>query len=217
MRVVTGLNRPYGIAVNSRGEIVISECHGHHISVFDDKGNNILKFGFHRDSPAQMIYPAGIAIDEADNIYVSSEHKLQKFTSSGELMKCVGQRGSKEGEFNDPRGVTLYKYQLYVCDRNNDRIQVFNLDLDFVHSIASSGKGRCEFNGPLDVQFDSTGNMYIAEYGNKRVQVMDISGCYLRDFGQRGPTAICIVDRFVYVSDFHGHCIVVYTMSGQFV
>ena len=48
---------------------------------------------------------------------MSSEHKLQKFTGRGELIKCVGQRGSKEGEFDDPRGVTLYDNQVYVCDR----------------------------------------------------------------------------------------------------
>ena len=220
MRVVTGLKRPYGIAVNNHGEIVISECDGHRISVSDDEGKSIQTFGSYGDSQEQMKRPAGIAIDDADNVYVSSEHKLQKFTSSGELIKCVGQEGSGEKDFDDPRGVTLYKNQLYVCDRRNDRIQVLNLDLNFVHSIVSSGKGRCEFNRPFDVQFDYAGNMYIAEYGNRRVQVMDISGCYLREFGQerlKGPSAICIVDRFVYVSDFNGHCIVVYTTSGQFV
>ena len=60
-----------------------------------------------------MNYSKGIAIDNRDNIYVTSLHKLQKFTSSGELIKCVGQRGSKEGEF-DPRGVTLYDNEVYV-------------------------------------------------------------------------------------------------------
>ena len=55
-------------------------------------------------------------------IYVSSNHKLQKFTSSGELIKCVSQRGSKEGEFNAPCGVTLYDNQVYVCDHYNHRI-----------------------------------------------------------------------------------------------
>ena len=56
-------------------------------------------FGSRGDSPEQMNYPRGVAIDDADNIYVSSWHKLQKFTSSGELIKCVGQKGSKEGEW----------------------------------------------------------------------------------------------------------------------
>ena len=54
--------------------------------------------------------------------YVSSEHKLQKFTSTGELIKCVGRKGGKEGEFDDPRGLALRDNLVYVCDHNNHRI-----------------------------------------------------------------------------------------------
>ena len=223
VRVVTGLKEPYGIAFNSRGEMIISENQGHQISIFDIRGQKIRTFGSRGDSPEQMKCPRGIAIHYADNIYVSSQHKLQKFTSSGELIKCVGQMGSKEGEFKDPHGVTLYDNQVYVCDRYNDRIQVFDLDLNFIQSIGSHGKGSGEFNDPHDVKFDSAGNMYVAEYGNKRVQVMDINGRFIRAFGQEGKgklsasSALHIIDNFVYVSDYIVHCIVVYETSGQFV
>ena len=224
VRVVTDLNRPYyGIAFNKCGEMIVSECWGHRVSIFDIRGQKIRRFGSRGDSPDQMVYPAGIAIDDTDNIYVSSRHKLQKFTSSGELIKRVGQGGRKEGEFDDPRGVTLYDNKVYVCDRHNHRIQVFDLDLNFVRSIGSSGNGRGEFNAPLDVKFDTAGNMHIAEYDNKRVQVMDSSGHFIRSFGQegegklRGPSGLHITDKYVYVSDFSGHCIVVYETSGQFV
>ena len=154
---------------------------------------------------------------------MSSEHKLQKFTSSGELIKCIGRRGSKEGEFNDPRGVTLYDNQVYVCDKENHRIQVFDLNLNFVRSIGSRGEGRGEFDAPLDVQFDTAGNMYVAEFDNGRVQVMDTSGQFIRSFGQEGegklrrPSGLHIADKYLYMSDISGHCIVVYETSGQFV
>ena len=223
VRVVTGLNRPYGIAFNSHGEMIISERGSHLISIFDIRGPKIRTFGSHGGSPGQMKYPRGITIDDVDNIYVSSEHKLQKFTSSGELIKCVGQRGSNEGEFNEPRGVTLYDTQVYVCDHYNHRIQVFDLDLNFIRSIGSRGKGRGEFNAPFDVQFDSVGKMYVADYDNKRVQVMDINGRFIRALGQerkgklKAPSALHIVDKYVYVSDWSGNCIVVYETSGQFV
>ena len=49
----------------------------------------------------------------------------------------------------------------YVGDRNNHRIQVFDLDLNFVRSIGSRGKGRGELNAPYDVKFDTAGNMYV--------------------------------------------------------
>ena len=223
MRTVTGLDLPYGIAFNSHQEMIVSECGGHRLSIFDIRGQKIRTFGSPGDIPDQMIAPAGIATDDTDNIYVSSEHKLQKFTSSGELIKCIGRRGSKEGEFNDPRGVTLYDNQVYVCDNNNDRIQVFDLDLNFVRSIGSRGKGRGEFDAPYDVQFDTAGNMYVAEFDNGRVQVIDTSGEFIRSFGQEGegklhgPSGLHIADKYVYVSDFSGDCIVVYETSGQFV
>ena len=220
VRVVTDLNYPYGIAYNSRGEMIVSECDGHRVSIIDNRGKKIRTFGSPGDSPDQMMYPKGIAIDDMDNIYVSSQHKLQKFTSNGELIKCIG----KEGEFYYPRGVTLHDNQVYVCDGYNLRIQVFDLNLNFVRSISSRGKGRGEFNEPCDVKLDTAGNIYVADFKNSRVQVLDNSGHFIRTLGDEGerklglPSGLHIADKYVYISaDCDGHCIVVYETSGQFV
>ena len=218
VRTVTCLDWPYGIAFNNREEMIVSEWGADRLSILDTRGHRT--FGSRGDSPHQMIEPAGIATDDSCNIYVSSDHKLQKFTSTGELIKCVGQKGWKEGEFDGPRGLTLRDNLVYVCDRNNHRIQVFDLDLNFVRSIGSHGSGRGEFDAPSDVKFDTAGNMYVAEWGNKRVQVMDSSGRFIREFG-RGklsePSGLLITDKYVYVSNVNGCFIVVYETSGQYV
>ena len=219
VRIVTDLNYPYGIAYNSRGEMIVSECFGHRVSIIDNRGKKIRTFGSRGDSPDQMIYPQGITIDDMDNIYVSSRHKLQKFTSNGELIECIG----KEGEFNDPRGVTLHDNKVYVCDSDNHRIQVFDLNLNFVRSIGSRGEGRGEFNAPHDVKLDTAGNIYVADSFNSRVQVLDNSGHFIRTLGDEGerklglPSCLHIADKYVYISDWGSHCIVVYETSGQFV
>ena len=223
VRVVKGLKWSYGIVFNSRVEMIVSECEGNQVSVFDVGGRRIRIFGSRGDRPEQMKYPAGIAVDDTDNIYVGSDHKLQKFTSSGELIKCIGRRGSKEGEFDDPRGVTIHSNQVYICDGYNHRIQVFYLDLSFIGSIGSRGSGRGEFDRPFDVAFDTTGNRYVVEFGNNRVQVMDSSGQFIRMFGQEGegklcgPAALHIADKYVYVSDCSNHRIAAYETSGQYV
>ena len=220
VRTVTGLAGTYGIAFNNREVMIVGECRAHRLSILDTRGQKIRTFGSRGDSPHQMIYPRGIATDDSGNIYVSSYHKLQKFTSTGELIKCVGRKGGKEGEFDDPRGLTLRDNLVYVCDGNNHRIQVFDLDLNFVRSIGSHGSGRGEFDAPSDVKFDTAGNMYVAEWGNGRVQVMDSSGRFIREFG-RGklsrPSGLLIADKYVYVSDVRGCFIVVYETSGQYV
>ena len=219
VRTVTGLVRPCGIAFNNREEMIVSE-NAHRLSILDTRGQKIQTFGSYGDSPHQMIGPAGVATDDSGNIYVSSWHKLQKFTSTGELIKCVGREGEKEGEFDDPCGLTLRDNLVYVCDRNNNRIQVFDLDLNFVRSIGSLGSGRGGFDEPSDVKFDTAGNMYVADGGNGRVQVMDSSGRFIREFGRgklRGPSGLLIADKYVYVSDYSGCCIVVYETSGQYI
>ena len=220
VRTVTDLAGPYGIAFNNREEMIVGECYAHRLSILDTRGQKIRTFGSRGDSLHQMIEPASVATDDSGNIYVSSQHKLQKFTSTGELIKCVGRKGGKEGEFVDPHGLTLHDNLVYVCDTNNHRIQVFDLDLKFVRSIGSRGSGRGEFDQPYNVKFDAAGNMYVAEWGNERVQVMDSSGRFIREFGQgklSRPSGLLIADKYVYVSDINVSCIVVYETSGQYV
>ena len=100
---------------------------------------------------------------------------------------------------------------------------MFDLDLNFVQSIGSHGKGRGEFDEPHDVKFDTAGNMYVAEFDNDRVQVLDSSGHFIRAFGEEGegklsgPSGLHIADKHVYVSDYCDDCIVVYETSGKFV
>ena len=252
--VITGLKSPYGIAVNSHGEMVVTESQRYGqglVSVFDVRGQRVRTFGSHGerskqmigqangtdgDKPEQMIRPAGIAVDDMDNIYVSSQYKLQKFTNNGELIKCVSRWSSKEGGLDDPcrvvthrgaAGVTIHSNQVYVCDTDNHRIQVFDLDLNFIQYIGSHGAGSGKFNQPYDVAFDTTGNMYVVEYGNRRVQVLNSSGQHIREFGKdkqnqlsheeeylKAPTAIHIAEEYVYVSD---RGIAVYQTSGHFV
>ena len=199
--------------------MIVSECH--RVSIFKIRGQGKIRtFGSCGDRPHEMIEPAGIATDDADNIYVSSSHKLQKFTSRGELIKCTGEKGKKEGEFDYPYGLALYDNEVYVCDCDNHRIQIFDLDLNFVRSIGSHGKGRGEFKVPHDIKFDTAGNMYVAELDNERVQVMDRSGQFIREFGEgklKRPSGLHIADKYMYVSDMNGDCIVVYETSGQFV
>ena len=221
VRVVTGLSAPYGIAYNSREEMIVSEYSGHRVSIFEIRGQGkIQTFGSYGESPHKMIAPAGVATDDADNIYVSSCHKLQKFTSSGELMKCTGEKGKNEGEFDDPRGLTLYDNEVYVCDRNNHRIQVFDLDLNFDRSINSYDEGKGEFITPQDIKFDTAGNMYVAEWGSGKVKVIEKCGHLVQEFGEgelKQPSSLHIADKYVYVSDLKGHCIVVYDTLGEFV
>ena len=222
--VVTELRHPYGIAKNSRGEVIVSEWSRHRIAVVDSSGKVVRTFGSKGDRTEQMIDPTGIAVDRDDNVYVASRHKLQKFSRDGCLIKSVGQEGNKEGEFRIPTGLRLHNECVYVCDQLNHRVQIFDLELNFIRTFGSQGSGRGEFNSPFDLDFDVEGNMYIADCGNSRIQVLDTRSQFVRQFGHEEgdgrlklPYAVHVIGQFVYVSDGGHDRISVFETSGQFV
>ena len=220
---VTGLEKPKSIAINSHGEIAVSNW-GHKVSLLDSTGKKIQTYGSEGYGPDQMRCPRGVAVDSDDNVYVASDHKLQKFSRDGHLIRCVGQRGSKVEEFNFPNGIRLYHGHVYVCDCDNSRIQVLDTDLNFIRPIGSPGLGKGQFYEPRDLDFDIEGKVYISDNKNHRIQVIDTSGQFIRQFGQEEgegklerPTAVHVMGQFVYVSDWGHDRIVVYQTSGHFV
>ena len=86
--------------------------------------------------------------------------------------------------------------------------------MKFIRSIGSHGNGEGEFDLPYDVKFGSDHNMYVAEWGGGRVQVLDKNGQFIRFFDENAKwkkaLALHIIDKYVYVSDWIGGHIVVY-------
>jgi sugar lactone lactonase YvrE len=78
--------------------------------------------------------PTGIALDRDKNIYVSDGYGncvFHKFAPDGSLLKTLGGVGDGPSEFCLPHGVTVLDDTVYVCDRQNHRIQLFDLDGSF--------------------------------------------------------------------------------------
>ena len=148
-----------------------------------------------------------MAID-GSNIFVTDEgnNSLLKFDKTGKLLKSVGQKGSGEGEFTTPRGITIVGGEVFVCDFWNHRLQVFTSDLEFLRRFGTFGKGEGQIRGPFDVTRDEEGNLYVTDWGNDRVQILTTRGKFLRFLTTRGhitnPAGISISRELLYVSQY---------------
>ena len=224
VKTIGGLNGPWGLAVNQRGEIIVAEFIGHCISIFSPSGEKIRTFGSKGSAQGQFNQLRGVAVDGDGNILVVDEcnHRIQKFTAGGKFLTAVGQNGNKHLEFSSPLGVAInHKTRsVYICDDNNNRIQILNADLTF-----SSIFGR-QFNSPWDVAFDSTGNVYVADGAGCCIQVFTAGGNFVRKFGKKGsgdgelnfPSSVSIdSDDIVYVTEFNNHRVSMFTSEGQFL
>ena len=228
VRTIGGLNGPWGVAVDEKGQIVVAEWCGNCISIISAHGERIKTFGEKGSGRGQFSELHGVAVDGDGNILaVDGGKRIQKFTPVGQFVTAVGTRGGKPLQFSDPAGIAINQRNknIYVCDNGNNRVQILNHDLTFSSSFGSRGSGDGEFSGVWDVAIDSTGNVYVADHGNYRVQAFTEEGQFLRKFGKCGsgngelkwPTSIAIDSNdTVYVTDYNDR-VSMFTCQGQFL
>jgi hypothetical protein len=110
--------------------------------------------------------------------------------------------------FSRPSDVTWDRAgNVYVADGfgTNNRIAKFNKDGDFLKTWGHTGSGPGQFNGIRGIATDAAGNIYVADAGNKRIQVFDGEGTFKSQITNIGaPQAICISGgstQFLYSSN----------------
>jgi sugar lactone lactonase YvrE len=110
--------------------------------------------------------------------------------------------------FNRPSDVTWDRAgNIYVADGygTNNRIAKFSKDGNFVKTWGHTGAGQGEFNGIRGIAIDGAGNLYVADAGNRRIQVFDGEGTFKSQItGVGTPQAICIsggAPQFIYSSN----------------
>ena len=204
---------PWGVAINQRGEVVVTEGGACRVSVFSVGGEELRSFGSRGSAQGQFEHPFGVAVDGEGNILVADNgnHCIQKFTSEGQFLTAVGTKGSGHLQFNYPKGIAFNR--LYVTE--GDRVQILHSGLTFSSTFGKLDKRYGQFDGPYDIACDSSGKVYVADYNNHRVQVLTANGEFLKIFGKLSwPVGIAVDSNdMVYVSEL-GNRVSVFTPEG---
>ena len=227
IRTIGGLNRPWGVAINRKGEMVITEYAGHCITVLSPSGEKLRSFGTHGSGRGQFYNPCGVAVDGKGNLLVvdASNHRIQKFTSDGRFIASVDGHGKGALQFNNPSGLAFnaYNNRIYVADAGNNRIQVLNSDLTYSSTFGKKCSGNGQFHFSRGVSCDSAGNVYVADTRNNCIQIFTAQGKFVGMFGRHGggrgelnwPVCIAVdANGILYVSE---SSISLFTFRGQFL
>ena len=225
-----GVRGPCGVTINQRGEVVVTECDGHCVSVFSPDGEKLLSFGTCGSGQGQFSCPYGVAVDGEGNILVAdnNNYRIQKFTVEGQFLSAVGTQGSGPLQFRCTTEIAFNtsNNKVYVAGNRNHHVQVLNSDLTFSSTFGKQGSGKGQFSFPWGIACDSTGKVYVADTDNNRIQVFTAKGKFLRMFGRHGqgrgelasPCSVAVdTSGMVYVSELLSHRISVFTSEGQFV
>ena len=187
-----------------------------------------------RGTPVNIISglngPFCVVITKNEEIVVAEKdsHRITILNKEGKKVKSFGTKGTKEGQFTYPRGVAI-SHDGHILVTDEHRLQKLTCEGECAKSVGSSKAG----DGPLQLHYPTriavhptTGQIFIADSNNHRIQVLNKDLTYSHSFGKRGSSpeqfhCPCDVtfdnEGYLYVADFNNHCIKKFTSIGQYI
>ena len=165
------LEFPQGLSINGNGDIIVADKGNKLIKIFSSSGEYLRKFA----GAGSLVKPHH-CIQYGQHFIVSDRgyYSIKMFNLEGKFISKFGKQGIKDGEFNEPRYLSVNKEGLLmVCDEKNHRVQVLDLSGTFFTNFGSEGSGRGEFKCPVSTAILSDGRIVVCDKENNRIQVFD--------------------------------------------
>ena len=168
----------------------------------------------------ELWYPNTVAIDSNTNrVYVTEGDiftnfpRISIFSHGGEFLESFTHEYMK-----NPRGIAIHRNNIYITDVLAHAVFLFEIELDIrlVAKLGTQGTGNGEFNWPSNLS--TNGDVYVADYGNNRIQILDSSLHYLRTLTEQliqNPLDIRLTTDSVYVLCGVSPCIRVFSYTGD--
>ncbi len=200
------LTYPGAVAADAAGNLYIAEDSDHRIRKVDSAGvittiAGTGERGFGGDGgpavQAQFTYPRGIAADSAGNLYIADQvnDRIRKVDSTGTISTIAGTGERGFGGDGGPavQAQLAYPYSvaidgagnLYFADQRNHRIRMVD-STGTISTIAGTGERgfggdggpatEAQLNSPTGVAADAAGNLFIADWLNYRIRMVDSAG-----------------------------------------
>jgi YD repeat-containing protein len=194
--------------------------------------------------------PTGVALDAKGDAWVvdSLNNRIVEFSSAGTLLASYGSYGSEAGLLKTPYGIAINQStgNVYVTDAGNNRVVELSSSGKFVEAFGwgvtngkeefeictggcrpgISGSGNGQFSSEAKgVAVDSSGNLWVVDAADNRVQEFNAGGTYLQKFGTPGngeaqfsyPIGIAFSGGNLYVAEYNNDRVQELSTAGKFI
>ncbi|XP_065915591.1 E3 ubiquitin-protein ligase TRIM71-like [Dysidea avara] len=191
------MGQPWGIAFGKDGVWAVVDCSNHCVCIFDSQDKLNKKFESSGKGNGQLSYPCGLAFDANNYLYVVDigNHRVQKFDINGGYLLQFGSTGSGDGQLSNPVGITVYNDRVFVADRSNNRISVFQCDGQFSNTFGSG-----HLSSPYDVAVTNNNQVLVAGYGHHCISIFTLDGNYVNKIGTLGSDRGQLVLLLIYMA-----------------
>jgi NHL repeat len=162
---------PHGIYVDKDRNVWVADAmgangKGQQVTKFSPDGKVLMKLGkagVAGDGPDTFNQPSGVVVAPNGDIFVADGHggnsnaRIVKFSKDGKFIRTWGKKGTAPGEFDTPHSITMdSKGRIFVADRGNNRIQIFDQNGKFLAEWKQFGR-------PSGVYIDKNDRIYVAD------------------------------------------------------
>ena len=186
-------DRPHGLRIDAQDNIWTTDARSHVVYKFSPEGRILLVLGVRETAGEMHSYghlrlfnePNDMAFGPQGEIFVVQGHgrgepKVIKFDKDGNFIKAWGKKGTGAGEFDIAHSIAIdAQGLLYVADRNNQRIQVFDADGTYLRESKHPGT-------PCGLFIDRDQNLWLAHGHAGRLLKLDLNGNVLGVTGSQG-------------------------------
>lgn len=147
------------------------------------------EFSRYGDGDGQLIWPAGIAADKDNFLYVTDEwlNRVSVFDKYGGYVRHWNTVQPGDEEPNGASGIAISGDQtVYVTDSRSHQVRRFKTDGTFLGTWGSKGSGEGQVDSPWGITVGPDGNVYVADSNNHRVQKFTAEGKFEAQFGGPG-------------------------------
>jgi hypothetical protein len=168
---------PHGLHVDAEGNVWVTDGlgrggKGHQVFKFAPDGKLLMtlgKAGVAGSGSDEFNAPSAVVVASNGDIFVADGHggntnaRVVKFAKDGKFIKTWGKKGAGPGEFDIPHAIAMdSQARLFVGDRQNNRIQIFDQDGNFLDQWM-------QFSRPSGIFIDKSDNIYVADSESESV------------------------------------------------
>ena len=169
----------WGVAVAHNGTIFVTDSSNHQIHVFDVGRKYVRSLGEEGDGDGHLQSPKGIAITTEGLLYVANGKRVDVLKQNGVFVRRIG-----AGRLDNPYDVTVYKGEVFVVDRGNSYVAVFDPAGKFKRTVGSEDTGPARLRTPQGIAISADGEMHVYDFDTEYVKVLTTQGVYIREFGK---------------------------------
>ena len=164
-------NHPRGLAFNNNKLLYVVDGRNYRVQVFQEDNTFAFSFGKRGNNPGQFQCPVRIAIDPNNNVLVADydANCIHLFTHNGQFKQTINS--------DRPFAITISPTGYLITGHHEDDniIRVWSPTYQLINQFGKSGSKLGEFYGIKGMAIDSSGTIYVAEWINKRLQVISNS------------------------------------------